>query len=252
MTAKILWRLRDFFWVFWALVFLVGAGWLVAAVVFPLVGQLQTNNDEITRVGEEVALLGGKKAILESLTDKELTELTAKARAALPEEKSFPGLLSGLENLAETVGAKVVYFDSAPGLISRGAKSGGKTVAPVPVEGKLPGKLAFLTARVGLVADYKSVVNFAQRLHRSSRLVAIQDLSFRQQAGLPGGQNVTVNLQVYYQPEETTKEILVAAISEEEKAVIAGLDAFNKFLLSPQLSPAKPDPFTPVAPPPAR
>lgn len=231
----------------WIVSFALGYWFLLEGI-----GKVFFNNDENSKVHAEVLILRGKKRVLESLSDQELSEFSAKAVAALPEEKSFPGLLSGLETLAQSNGARVTGFDTSPGLVTqdKGKKlTQNKNISVSEGTEKLPNKLMVLPAKVELEASPVALISLLKQLNQASRLVIVDSVSYSEKSGF-GAQatNVVLTLNVYFRERDDTRILDIQPLNEEEKILVTKVDAFNRFFLTGDEFEIKTDPFAPVAP----
>lgn len=225
---------------------------LAVGLVVPSVQRIPLQNEEIARLTEEVSVLDQKHKTLQSLDLAKLNEMVQKTDVALPTEKSFPGLLSGLEALAREAGSSLLTFDSSPGVISR-VRSGSPSarVAQVPLTENEREKslgIKFLEANVGINSNAASLVDLTSTLTKSSRLVTLENVSYESSDTGVDKSNTKIKLRVYYQPEGATAAASVQflEISQEERDLISKVDAFNRFTLElPNFLPSREDPFLP-------
>ncbi len=217
--------------------FIATAALIVYFFTVPKFNEISEIEENIKRDRSELLILTKKKQVLASLSDNELEDYSLKAVAALPTEKSFPGLYSGLDLLVSQVGGKLISFDAAPGLVSSESAKAGKTKADQ--EEKLPNKLRYLSAKAGLSISPHDLADLVDKLARSSRLVEISDLLYKEEASIVSNrrQNTAINLRVYYQLAEENQLADIVALTDEEKKIIAKVDSFNQFIV-PLLPPS--------------
>lgn len=218
-------------------------------VVWPNIENYPVVDTQIKETTDKVAQLTRQKSALEGFSDAELEEITTKTNIALPTQKSFPGLLSGLEFLASQANSQLVSFDSAPGVLEA-TMSG--AVRKMLAEEKLPAGMGGLNASVGVNSNSANLIDLTKSLVKSGRLVSIEKVSFDSLSSKGQNANTTIDIKVYYQPKPANSEDIakLSPITPSEKAMVERVDSLNKFTLKnvPDL-PTSPDPFASLAAP---
>lgn len=216
---------------------------LLIFVAWPNLTKIPETDAAIKETTAKVELLTREQQALAGFSDAQLDEISQKTDIGLPTEKSFPGLLSGLEFLASQANSQLISFDSSPGLL--GATLSG-VVNKSRIEDKLPAGMGSVDAAVGVNSNSANLIDLTNSLVKSGRLVTIESVSFDGQGNKGQQANTTIKIRVYYQPKPANPEDItkLSAITPEEKAMVDKVDSLNQFTLKsiPDL-PTRPDPF---------
>lgn len=228
---------------------------LVASfAIWPTISNFSTRQSELDTLNAQITELDQKYRTVQTLNVPELTQMKDKADVALPTEKSFPGLLSGLEALVKQSGSALNTFDAAPRVISKTKINTNAEVnqQDIVTEKEKSLGLSRLEANIGVKSDAASLIGLTSLLVKSSRLVTLEEVNFAGQEAVGGDRsNVKLRLRVYFQPDEATFSARVLVpINDEEKKLVSQVDAFNIFNLQlPQTLPSREDPFAKTSAP---
>ena len=216
---------------------------LLLFVAWPNLTKIPEINASTAEAADKVDLLAREKSVLVGFNDTELNEIALKTDIALPTEKSFPGLLSGLEFLASQAHSQLISFDSSPGFL--GATRSGNVVQNETVE-KLPAGMGGLDATVGINSNSANLIDLTNSLVKSGRLVRIEQVDFDSQGNKGQQANTNIRIKVYYQPKPANVEDIakLTPVTAQERAMVDRVDSYNQFTLRfvPDL-PSRPDPF---------
>lgn len=227
---------------------------ILAIVVPPRVQSIQENSAKITDLEEQVKSLSLKVTTLSSIDAAELVTLETKAEIAVPKEKTFAGLLTGLDALSKEAGSIIMSFDSAPGLIS--TTSGLiSTISAQPTPPPPPGNaiaspsgLLHLEAGISLNSNVSSLISLASKLANSGRLVTLEKIDYSSIISGAKSANTNILLRVYYQPGTSARgvsQLSVVPLTSAEKELIAKVDSLNRFVIDvPSSLPSNLDPFS--------
>jgi len=205
---------------------------LFLAVVWPNFNKILDNNSKIASLNDNVAALTRKKQVLDSFNAGELKDIEQKARVALPTEKSFSGLLTGLEILALQASSKLVEFDSSPGLISAttSALAADKELRD---RDTLPSNMGYLDAKVGINSNSANLIDLSGKIVKSGRLITLESVEFDGVGNKGETSNTIIKLRAYYQPLPKQLEDIaqLTPITLSDKEVVSKVDSFNQFAL---------------------
>lgn len=226
--------------------FMVGA-WLLLFIAIPNYPRLAQLDDQIKTLTEQTDQLNRKQLALQGFNSTDLDDLSKKTEVAVPSEKSFPGLLSGLEFLAAQANSQLISFDSSPGLLANATGSAElKKEAEAVSKEKLPAGMGSLLAIAGVNSNSANLIDLTRSLVKSGRLVTIESVSYDSTNSKGQSENTQIKLRVYFQPPPANLEDIarLAPITISERNMVSTVDSYNQFALQniPDL-PSRADPF---------
>lgn len=159
--------------------------------IFPAASQIMITRGEIAVLEDRRSKLAAKAQVLESVSETTLRADLAAAEISLPTDKNASGMISGLENLAASAGARLLTFSTAVGKMATAA-AGVTTEKPVE-EKELPNNVKSIKVETSLVGTYDQIQSFLGVLNNVNRLVGIDTLAVDKTTG-------KLILLVFYQP----------------------------------------------------
>lgn len=231
---------------------------IIAAVSFwfvlkPSVENILAGRENLEKNKKELAVLAEKVDFLKRIDDSELASDLNKAESALPSEKSIPGLLGGLERMANEASASIESFSTSPGIVSTASAETAGSAADSNLQMKLTDfqlPSPFVGFTITLKSNYGQLKSFLARFRQAARVMAVTDLNFTSKSkSLEEQVQVTMSLAAYYQnlPMTITKiGEPISPISDLDRKVLGKVRSLEVYSLTPPLVPTgKTNPFLP-------
>lgn len=224
---------------------------VLAVLGYPALKNILHIRQNLEQQKTRLAALTLKAENLSRLDKNQLYSSLQIADAALPDQKSIPGLLAGLESLASQSGAKVTAFEISPGLI--GPTASDYKDAPVQ-KIEVPGKSLTtpgLPFTLALEGNYQSLKEFLTKIKRARRILGLLKVSFVNQNIEAENQVLksTLTMLVFYLPvqnDAVSLEAPLRPITQAELDFLSQVENFEIITLAPALLPAgKDNPFAP-------
>lgn len=161
---------------------------IILFVISPTLTLLLGEYDKLKSDQEELAVLTEKANKLASLNEAETRSLLSISTLALPSEKESFGIVSGLERLAATSGAKLDSFTWSPGVIT--TSSG---VIKVDSDERTLGHFVVTSPFiVTMSGSQNAIYDFIDLAYRSLRIMGVETVSL-------GDGEMTIKMTTYYQ-----------------------------------------------------
>lgn len=155
-------------------------------VVWPKFGQAFSIRAENEQLVDRISLVSDKVQILESLDKNILKQQLVASEGLLPSDKAVFTFIRQVENSASASGVVLSKVDAAPGAVSGAGQTTGMAAAPGPTPsglavpaagGESAEPAAKIQVKVLVTSDYKSLVNFIERISALARISSVRDLT---------------------------------------------------------------------------
>lgn len=154
---------------------------VLVLVVWPKFTQALAIRGENQQLNGRVSVLEAKAGILESLDRDQLQEQLSNSERLLPSDKSVFPYIRQIEGAAAGAGVILNKVDVAPGALSTSNQA--PVGAPAPASGQNgagtePAEAVNkVQVKVAITSDYKSLVNFMERIAGLARVSGVRDLT---------------------------------------------------------------------------
>ncbi len=241
---------------------LVGVGVILMGIL-PGIDSIKKARADLEAAKKKQSVLQTKANVLNSMDEASTRSLLTIASNALPSEKNVPGLLAGLERMAQEASASIQDFSIAPGMLATEA------AAPPPTIDKTPAQPTFFVSQnkekdygagvsaipfmATLKGNYLALHDFLAGIYKVNRLLGADSIVFKvnERPATKGQQDISSDLVllVYYQPEVSSvgkSDMPLELLTEKEKTLIQSMSANPVVTNPPELVPTgKVNPFNP-------
>lgn len=180
---------------------------------------------------------------LESLDEMALRSKITKTMAAVPAEKQVPGLLSGLERLANEASASIEGFTINPGKISTvsgmTATSSGEAVqSSTLIAEQKTGGMGVLDFQINLVGNYEALKAFLAKMENVNRIFSIDHVSFSTKGETEEILTTNLKMKTYYLPLSMYLGDVIEPVNllmPEEEKTFGKISSFEIYTFPPAL-----------------
>lgn len=201
-------------------------------VIFPSAEKIMTARKTLQKNREHYAAVTEKIMALQQIEEVSLNQKIGKLDQLLPREKAIPGLLAGLEKMAQEASASVESFDIKPGIVSSASAETNDT----------------LDFQINLKGNYDGLKAFLTKIKNSGRLMGVKNIEFTNSTKEKDSiVSSALRMYVYYrfgaiQMGEISKPL--PKITSEDEKLYEKLSGFEIYTLPPNPVPVgKTNPF---------
>lgn len=217
----------------------LGSIFLMIMVISPSAGILYQGVNKLRADQEVLKSLTTKADLLTSLDETTIRSQVNIVESSLPSDKSIPGILSGLQKVAQTASSSSIdTFTMTPGKVSTESGTSKEKEPEVElVEVDIGNHVKELTFKIGMTGDISKIQEFVNSVASVNRLFKVDIVDYQ------GGEITTsvLTYKVFYQPLLTSLGDItepLPTLSQTDLETFKKVSAFQYVTTPPPLIPA--------------